>query len=184
MDGPVDAGSSHGKPVLINILEVRVESTAHAIQSGLVRLEGVLKGANVQADKHGSVRLFFDILGGDFGFGEMDDKSEQPPDKVFCLPMNTGFFSMGSEDVMFLEGLILAPTKIVAEYTRLGWFSADGQDSCELIAGGSLIHQEKSHLAQTRAQMTDAVHLVPEPAEEVLQDQLYQHLPTNCFSLV
>ena len=137
--GPVDAGSSHGKPVLIRILDVNVDADAHAIQAGFIRLNGALRRAVCEAETHGSVRLFFDVPVTGDAFGEMDDKSATPPENAFCLPINTGFFSMDGEDVMFLEGLMLTPTgQGLNEFLRVGWFSADGQQFCEAIAGGSL----------------------------------------------
>ena len=137
IDGPVDAGSSHGKPVLIGILDVKVNHQISTIQSGYLRLHGVLREVRCEHESHGSVRLYDEDSTNAVALGEMDDKVEAPPDRVVCLPIITGWFETLDGDTMYMEGLMLKPTRRgEAEYVRVGWFSVEGQERCESIAGG------------------------------------------------
>ncbi|KAG8528312.1 uncharacterized protein KY384_007229 [Bacidia gigantensis] len=139
IDGPVDVDSSHGRPVLIEIIRAEAQCPTNAVFTGSISLRGVLTEAFCEADKHGSVRIILDVPppARNLAFGELDDKYEPPPEKILCLPINSSYFQMDGEDVMVLEGLILCPSSNnEAEYKRVGWFSANGWDLCELIAGG------------------------------------------------
>ena len=176
IDGPVDAGSSHGKPVLIKIDDAHVDGDAYSIRAGFLRLLGALRDAVCEADTNGSVRLFFDLPVEGDAFGEMDDKSARPPDSVICLPINTGFFSMDGENVMFLEGLMLVPTQQGGnEFLRVGWFSADNQYFCEAIVHGSLDPSVARTLDQSPAQGSE-IHQKGSDGNHGVNATQYSHL--------
>jgi hypothetical protein len=142
VDHPIT--SLHGQRILIDVLDVQVETTTAdrtgECTGGSLKLRGILKPVQwawIEEDELYS--LFLDDEQLDFSIAFPDRKDNVNSDTVFCLPIH--MFEV-DEDEPRLYGLILQLTDERSDtFRRLGQFKVDF-DWCATIINDSLLQQE------------------------------------------
>ena len=151
IDTAVEPSTTFNDPVLIKVSSAAVKSVpgrelSH-IQSGFIRLRGVLTGATWRRTSstskvNESIVLLFDEQELDSMYVNLDYLHSRLSSTVYCLPIVPQRYN-DLEGRISTEGLVLHATG-EAEYQRIGYFRAQGRETCEIIEQGSRTQGWKS----------------------------------------